>query len=105
MLYSVFEKANDEFVKVVSCPPKFVGSQYDEDTQYVLEGDHEPQQAVDQWVIMRKLRDQLLSETDWTQVSDAPVDQAAWAAYRQALRDLPENTTDPANPIWPIKPQ
>ena len=25
-------------------------------------------------------------------------------AYRQALRDLPANTTDPANPVWPTKP-
>jgi hypothetical protein len=54
---------------------------------------------------LRVERDKLLSESDWTQVPDAPVDQAAWAAYRQALRDLPENTTDPANPVWPTKPQ
>ncbi|NBP87864.1 MAG: hypothetical protein EBU59_05025, partial [Planctomycetia bacterium] len=24
--------------------------------------------------------------------------------YRQALRDLPANTVDPANPVWPTKP-
>lgn len=53
---------------------------------------------------LRHERDKLLAASDWTQVPDAPVDQAAWAAYRQALRDLPENTTDPANPIWPSKP-
>jgi hypothetical protein len=38
---------------------------------------------------MRAQRDRLLSESDWTQVADAPVDKAAWATYRQALRDLP----------------
>jgi len=27
-----------------------------------------------------------------------------WMDYRQALRDLPANTTDPANPDWPVKP-
>lgn len=53
---------------------------------------------------LRVERDKLLQQSDWTQVPDAPVDQAAWAAYRQALRDLPENTTDPANPVWPSKP-
>jgi hypothetical protein len=39
---------------------------------------------------VRGHRDRLLSGSDWTQVADAPVDQAAWATYRQALRDLPQ---------------
>ena len=56
------------------------------------------------WVLFRSLRDSRLSDCDWTQVPDAPVDQAAWATYRQALRDLPANTTDPANVNWPEKP-
>jgi hypothetical protein len=30
-----------------------------------------------------------LARTDWTQLPDAPTDKVAWAAYRQALRDLP----------------
>lgn len=53
---------------------------------------------------LRKMRNDLLSACDWTQVPDAPVDRAAWAAYRQALRDLPANTIDPRNPAWPIPP-
>ena len=56
------------------------------------------------WAKFRDIRDQLLSACDWTQVPDAPVDQAAWAAYRQQLRDLPANTTDPSNPSWPERP-
>jgi hypothetical protein len=64
-----------------------------------------PFDADEAWRYIRKQRDKLLAACDWTQVPDAPVDQAAWAAYRQALRDLPENTTDPANPVWPSKPQ
>lgn len=56
------------------------------------------------WDDLRKARNQRLERCDWTQVPDAPVDQAAWAAYRQALRDLPANTTDPLNPPWPTKP-
>lgn len=39
---------------------------------------------------VRAERDRLLSACDWTQLADAPVDSAAWATYRQALRDLPE---------------
>ena len=54
--------------------------------------------------MLRLKRDELLQKSDWTQVPDAPVDQAAWATYRQALRDLPANTDDPANPVWPIQP-
>jgi len=27
-----------------------------------------------------------------------------WITYRKNLRDLPSNTIDPANPIWPIEP-
>jgi len=54
---------------------------------------------------LRSQRDLLLKSSDWTQVSDAPVDQSAWVTYRQQLRDLPENTTDPANPTWPTKPE
>lgn len=45
-------------------------------------------------------RDRLLKESDWTQLPDAPVDQARWAIYRQALRDL-----DMTNPDWPVKPE
>jgi hypothetical protein len=53
---------------------------------------------------LRSMRDSRLAASDWTQVPDAPVDQAAWAEYRQALRDLPANTTDPRNPVWPALP-
>jgi len=53
---------------------------------------------------LRERRNNLLTNSDWTQMPDAPVDKTAWAEYRQALRDLPENTIDPENPIWPTRP-
>jgi len=56
------------------------------------------------FIELRIERDGKLSASDWTQTADAPVDAAAWATYRQALRDLPANTADPANPSWPTKP-
>lgn len=62
------------------------------------------QEAIDVWVRLRNERNKRLSSCDWTQSLDAPVDQAAWAAYRQELRDLPANTTDPYNPVWPTPP-
>ena len=53
---------------------------------------------------VRQERNALLAASDWTQVADAPVDQAAWATYRQQLRDLPANTVDFADPVWPSRP-
>jgi hypothetical protein len=53
----------------------------------------------------RSQRDALLSQSDWTQVPDAPVDQAAWAEYRQALRDLPQQAGFPTEIDWPVKPE
>lgn len=53
----------------------------------------------------RAQRDALLAQSDWTQVADAPVDQAAWSAYRQALRDVPQQSGFPDNVIWPTKPE
>jgi len=56
-----------------------------------------------QWTVIRAERNKLLAESDWTQLPDAPVDAAAWATYRQALRDI----TTEANPfaiVWPESP-
>ena len=56
---------------------------------------------------LRAKRNTLLTESDWTQYTDSPLDdevKAEWAVYRQLLRDLPENTDDPANPTWPTPP-
>ena len=53
---------------------------------------------------MRYWRDGELARTDWTQVSDAPVDQVAWATYRQALRDLPASNADPRKIVLPVTP-
>lgn len=54
--------------------------------------------------LLRRERNNRLEASDWTQMPDAPVDQGSWAEYRQALRDLPANTTDPENPVWPTPP-
>ena len=54
---------------------------------------------------LRVVRNELLAECDWTQVSDATANAEAWATYRQELRDLPANTSDPQNPTWPTKPE
>lgn len=54
---------------------------------------------------VRAERNRLLTDSDWTQVKDAPVDQAAWAAYRQALRDITQQAGFPWEITWPEMPQ
>jgi len=61
--------------------------------------------------LIRQRRIGLLSSSDWTQSADSPLSaekKAEWAAYRQALRDLPDeqgsvNSID--NVVWPTQPQ
>jgi hypothetical protein len=53
---------------------------------------------------VRAERNQKLSDSDWTQVADAPVDKQAWADYRQALREVPDQAGFPWNVQWPEQP-
>lgn len=54
---------------------------------------------------VRKRRDALLTQSDWTQMPDATVqDKAVWLSYRQALRDVPGQTGFPFNVDWPVRP-
>jgi hypothetical protein len=51
-------------------------------------------QAAEPMRMLRAERDQLIASTDWRATVDYPgSDQAAWLTYRQALRDLPANST------------
>jgi len=58
---------------------------------------------------VRTQRGEKLKECDWTQVADAlldaPVDKAAWATYRQALRDVTAQTGFPWTIDWPTQPE
>ena len=57
-----------------------------------------------QWAKVRSQRDQLLSACDWTQLPDVSIPtKTDWAAYRQALRDITDQT-DPYNIVWPMQP-
>jgi len=58
------------------------------------------------WDTIRAKRDQLIADSDWTMIPGATVDQAAWAAYRQVLRDLPQTyaATGPESVVWPVEP-
>jgi len=59
------------------------------------------------WTALRLKRNQLLEASDYTQLQDAHLSaekKSAWADYRQALRDLPDEVTDPTNVDWPLDP-
>lgn len=65
----------------------------------------ELQSRVDtQWAVVRSQRNQMLKDCDWTQLPDSLVDKAAWATYRQELRDVTKQS-DPFNIIWPTHGQ
>jgi hypothetical protein len=58
---------------------------------------------VREWTVVRAERNKLLADCDWTQLPDAAADAAAWAVYRQALRDITDQS-DPFNIQWPTTP-
>jgi len=53
---------------------------------------------------VRAERNSKLAASDWTQVADAPVDQSAWAWYRQSLRDITSQVGFPWAIEWPEQP-
>lgn len=59
------------------------------------------------WSAIRTKRNRLLSESDWTMISDSPktLNYYQWEKYRQALRDLTSDFSDPKSITWPESPQ
>ena len=59
------------------------------------------------WKELREERNKRLSQCDWITLkaysTGVPVPEE-WKTYMQALRDLPTNTEDPSNPVWPQEP-
>jgi hypothetical protein len=60
---------------------------------------------------VRFKRNAKLTRSDWTQFPDSPLSdshKAEWAAYRQALRDIPETYSEATSLddiIWPTRPE
>jgi len=60
-----------------------------------------------QWSKVREQRNQLLKDSDWTQISDYDLgleNKEQWASYRQELRDLPVAQSNPFNISYPVPP-
>ena len=60
------------------------------------------------WKELREERNKRLTRCDWVATkaftTDTPIPDE-WKTYMQALRDLPANTADPENPVWPQAPE
>ena len=77
------------------------------DTKTADEQAYLTQRNSQQWSSIRQQRDQLLKDTDWVSIRAADTStpmSEEWATYRQALRDITEQT-DPFSITWPVKPE
>lgn len=70
----------------------------EQETAYKAQKDAEQAKSV------RTQRDTKLAECDWTQLADSTADKAAWATYRQALRDITKQAGFPWTVEWPVQP-
>lgn len=76
--------------------------QYDVSTKAWVD----PRSVADLLFIARIDRDELLAQTDWTQLPDVPdTTRTKYQAYRQALRDVPQQSGFPTDIDWPTKPE
>ena len=65
-------------------------------------------EVFDGWVKVRKQRNQLLKDSAYIMVSDAPIDETQkqeWTTYRQVLRDIPQDYDSPDEVVYPDKPE
>ena len=75
-----------------------------ETTAAQQEAAYKAQKDAEQAKNVRDERNKKLSECDWTQLADSTADKAAWATYRQALRDITKQAGFPWDITWPEAP-
>jgi hypothetical protein len=96
---------NDYTKNIVEGTPTLIEGKYYQNWVQTNATEFEIQQRLeDKWFEIREIRNQLLSECDWTQLNDIPSEiKNVWSNYRQDLRDI-TNQSNPFNIIWPVKP-
>ena len=97
-------EALNTFVGLASDNPFPVGSIYEGVVVHSVSSVIDETPTNEEIYAARQKRNALLAASDWTQVADAPVDQGAWATYRQELRDLTSQDTFPSEVTWPVAP-
>lgn len=128
-MFTIYDKFTGEIKRVseLDDPAHWQGSlpgSFDSSTHYVKEGvaiplppkmNDEPvfDYLIDRWVQQAGLdtraiistRNRLLAASDWTQLPDVPlVTKELWVQYRQALRDITNQSGYPLDIIWPLEP-
>lgn len=87
------------------------------DPSIIITAEQKATEALEQaWAALRAERDRRFEATRWLierHAEELALEMATTLSaeqhtdlltYRQSLRDLPENTTDPADPVWPVNP-
>jgi hypothetical protein len=90
--------------KIINLQTGEISYQEESDEQKSMYAEWAELRKVQVMEALRYERNLKLAETDWMLLSDTAEMSDAWKTYRQALRDLPVNTSDPENPTWPTKP-
>ena len=121
MKYTVYTTSTGEIVSIGSSKVSNVSDIGLASSQTAVEGTYPPGQykfvdgkpvafTPDFWPKVRRDRNNLLTESDWTQAADSPLSSSKkteWATYRQTLRDIPSAQSSAsayANITWPTKP-
>lgn len=106
-LYEVRQtpKPNDYTKNITEGTPILVDGVYYQNWIQTIASESEINYRLEnQWFVIREIRNELLSECDWTQLSDIPTEtKAIWSEYRQSLRDI-TSQANPFNITWPVKP-
>jgi hypothetical protein len=106
-MYEVqFSAAPNDYTKnIIECTPTLIDGKYYQNWIQTNATEFEISQRLkDKWFEIREIRNQLLVECDWTQLSDISTEiKNLWSNYRKDLRDI-TNQTNPFNITWPVKP-
>ncbi len=106
-MYEVqFSAAPNDYTKnIIEGTPTLIDGKYYQNWIQTNATEFEISQRLeDKWFEIREIRNQLLIECDWTQLSDISTEiKNLWSNYRQDLRDI-TNQTNPFNITWPVKP-
>jgi hypothetical protein len=85
--------------------PAQVGDMWVQTWEVQSASEYEQAQRTDNKAVeVRNIRNNKLTQSDWTQLSDSPADKVSWATYRQALRDISGQPGFPWDVAWPVEP-
>lgn len=108
--YDIFEvrqtpKPNDYTKNISEGTPILIEGVYYQNWEQTNASESEINSRIEiKWEEIRQIRNELLQECDWTQLSDIPTEiKTAWQSYRQLLRDV-TTQTNPFDIVWPVKP-